>query len=78
MAKQKLVETFSTNHQLFEDLEKYKEFCADYGYKFDESNLYDMRNYSYQQFCKFITHKNFKDQWADDARKMIAIEDFDV
>lgn len=57
-------------NQIFEDLEKYKEFCVDFGYRFDESTLYDMRNYAYQQFNKFLSHKNFKDQWADDARKM--------
>ena len=56
--------------QIFEDLEKYLEFCRDYGYKFDESTLYDMRSYAYQQYSKFTAHKNFKDQWADDARKM--------
>jgi hypothetical protein len=56
--------------QLFEDLEKYKEFCVWYGYKYDESSLYDMRNYAYQQYNKFVAHKNFKDQWAEDAKKM--------
>ncbi len=56
--------------QIFEDLEKYREFCVDYGYKFDESTLYDMKHYAFQQYNKFIQHKNFKDQWMDDARKM--------
>ena len=59
--------------QIFEDLENYRDFCVSYGYKFDESTLYDMRHYAYQQFTKFVGHKNFKDQWADDARKMNAI-----
>jgi hypothetical protein len=59
-----------TVHQIFDDLEKYKEFCVDYGYKWDESTLYDMRNYAYQQYTKFAGHKNFKDQWAEDTRKM--------
>ncbi len=48
MAKQ----TFQPNprvHQIFEDLEKYLEFCADYGYKFDEATLYDMRSFPYRQ-----------------------------
>lgn len=60
-------------HQIFDDLEKYRQFCIDYGYKIDESTLYDMRSYAYQQFTKFVGYKNFKDQWADDARKMNAI-----
>jgi hypothetical protein len=60
--------------QIFDDLDKYREFCAGHGYKFDESTLYDMRSYAFQQFTKFIAHKNFKDQWADDARKMNAVQ----
>lgn len=59
--------------QIFDDLDKYREFCVDYGYKFDESTLYDMRNYAYQQYTKFTGHKNFKDQWAEDTRRMNAL-----
>jgi hypothetical protein len=65
--------TFAPNprvRQIFNDLELYQEFCADYGYKFDESSLYDMRSYAFQQFSKYSAGKNFKDQWADDARKL--------
>ena len=65
--------TFASNpkvRQIFNDLELYQEFCADYGYKFDESSLYDMRSYAFQQFSKYSASKNFKDQWADDARKL--------
>lgn len=54
--------------QIFEDLEKYLGFCQDYGYKFDESTLYDMRSYAYRQFQKFVTGKEPKDQWAEDAK----------
>jgi hypothetical protein len=62
-----------TVQQIFQDLENYKEFCVDYGYKWDESTLYDMRNYTYQQYTKYAGHKNFKDQWAEDTRKMNSI-----
>ena len=65
--------TFAPNpkvRQFLNDLELYREFCIDYGYKFDESSLYDMRNYAFQQFSKYSAGKNFKDQWADDARKL--------
>lgn len=58
--------------QIFDDLEKYREFCVDYGYKFDEATLYDMRHYAWQQYQKFVGHKNFKDGWAEDAKKMTA------
>jgi hypothetical protein len=65
--------TYQSNpkvRQIFNDLELYREFCADYGYKFDEATLGDMRSYAYQQFSKYSAGKNFKDQWADDARKL--------
>jgi hypothetical protein len=65
MAKQKLTGTFSTQHQLFDDLDKYKEFCVDFGYKFDEATLYDMRNYVYRQHNKQMAGKPVKDNWAD-------------
>jgi hypothetical protein len=54
--------------QIFDDLEKYKEFCVYYGYKFDEANLYDMKQFSYRQHTKQLAGKQPKDQWADDAR----------
>lgn len=65
MAKPKLTGTFSTENQLFQDLENYKEFCVDYGYKYDEATLYDMRNYVYRQHNKQLTGKSTKDNWDD-------------
>ena len=64
--------TFTSNpkvRQIQNDLELYLEFCADYGYKYDESTMYDMRSYVFQQFSKYMAGKNFKDQWAADAQK---------
>lgn len=64
--------TLSSNpkvRQIFNDLELYLEFCADYGYKYDESTLGDMRSYVFQQFSKYMSGKNFKDQWFEDAKK---------
>ena len=54
--------------QIFEDLEKYLEFCQDYGYKFDEASLYDMRNFAFRQFQKFAAGKPAKDQWTEDTK----------
>lgn len=51
--------------QIFEDLEKYLGFCQDYGYKFDESDLYNQRSYVYRQYSKSITGKPAKDQWEE-------------
>ena len=60
--------TFQPNprvRQIFEDLEKYLAFCQDYGYKYDEATLYDMRNFVYRQHTKQLAGKWAKDSWAD-------------
>jgi hypothetical protein len=54
--------------QIFDDLEKYLEFCVDYGYKFDEAHLYDMRQFAYRQYDKLKSGKYPKNCWADDRR----------
>ncbi len=68
MAKQKLGGTFSTNHQLFEDLEKYLDFCRTFGYKFDESDLYSNKSFVHRQFTKYLSGKPVKDNWELDAK----------
>ena len=40
--------------QTWEDLDNYREFCVDYGYKFNESDLYNFRSYAFQQFNKHV------------------------
>ena len=67
MAKQQ-TQSNSRVNQIFEDLEKYLEFCQDYGYKFDESTLYDMRSFAFRQHQKQIVGKWAKDQWQEDTR----------
>lgn len=67
--------TFQPNHkvrQIFEDLEVYKEFCVDYGYKYDEATLYDMRSFVFRQFNKAMTGKPAKNSWDEDARRLHA------
>lgn len=51
--------------QIFEDLEKYLDFCQTFGYRYDESTLYDMRNYVFRQFNKYSTGKPVKDNWDE-------------
>lgn len=51
--------------QIFEDLEKYLSFCVDYGYKYDENDLYNQRSYVYRQYTKFATGKQAKNQWDE-------------
>lgn len=53
--------------QIFDDLEQYLEFCRNYGYKFNEGDLYNWKSYAYQQFNKFLQGKPAKDMWTQDA-----------
>ena len=71
MAKQSYQSNPRVN-QLFDDLENYLAFCQDFGYKYDEATLYDMRSYVYRQHQKQLTGKWPKDQWSEDARKFYA------
>ena len=54
--------------QIFEDLEKYREFCVDYGYVFDEAHLYDMKQFSYRQHSKQLSGKQPKNNWIEDSK----------
>jgi hypothetical protein len=67
MAKQQYQPNARVN-QIFDDLEKYLEFCQDYGYKYNEADLYDQRSYVFRQFNKYMTGKPAKNQWVEHAR----------
>jgi hypothetical protein len=54
--------------QIFEDLENYLDFCRDFGYKFDQADLYSQKSFAYRQFTKFVAGKPAKDMWAVDAK----------
>lgn len=55
-------------NQIFEDLEKYLEFCVKYGYKFDEIDLYSNKSFAFRQFTKYLSGKPAKDNWELDAK----------
>ena len=64
--------TIKPNHrvtQVFDDLEQYLLFCQNYGYKYDEKDLYNWKSYAYQQFNKFVNGKYAKDMWQQDSRR---------
>jgi hypothetical protein len=50
---------------IFDDLDTYRQFCVDFGYKFDEATLYDMRSYAYRQHQKNLAGKPAKDNWEE-------------
>lgn len=56
-------------NQIFNDLDRYRNFCREYGYRFNEADLYNQKNYIYRQFQKFIAGKPVKNQWEFDLIK---------
>ena len=56
--------------QIFEDLEQFLLFCQDYGYKYNEADLYNWKSYAFQQFSKYSQGKFAKDMWLQDARRV--------
>jgi len=63
---------FKPNHRLteiFEDLETYLAFCQDFGYRYNEADLYNFKSYAWQQYSKHAQGKNAKNMWSEDARR---------
>lgn len=69
MSKPKIVKNPKVD-QILDDLEKYFNFCRDYGYRYNEADLYNWKSYSFQQYNKFQNGKRAKDMWMHDAAKM--------
>ena len=55
--------------ELFDDLEKYLDFCRDYGYRYNEADLGNWKSYAYQQFNKFLQGKPAKNMWDQVIRQ---------
>ena len=70
MAKSEKRVNNSRVNQIFEDLEDYLAFCKDYGYKFDEAELYNQRSFAYRQYCKVLQGKPAKDMWEVDGKSV--------
>ena len=54
---------------VFEDLDQYLDFCRNFGYRFNEGDLYNWKSYAYQQFNKFMQGKPAKDMWTIDSQR---------
>lgn len=55
--------------QTWAELDRFRNFCVAYGYKFNPASLNNMRHYACQQFSKFKQGKKAKDQWLYDAHR---------
>lgn len=56
-------------NQIFDDLDNYRNFCRDYGYVFNEAELYSNRSLTYKQFQRYRQNKSVKNQWEFDLAK---------
>jgi len=64
--------TYKSNPRVIEiqdDLEKLLEFCQDYGYRYNEADLYNFKSYAWQQYNKYSQGKNAKNMWDEDLRR---------
>lgn len=52
-----------------DDLDLFRDFCVEYGYRFREEDLYNFKSYAWQQYNKYIQGKNAKNMWVEDARR---------
>ena len=59
--------------QIFDELERFQEFCQDYGYRYDESNLRNFKSYAWQQYSKHSQGKYAKNMWQEDARRFSGV-----
>ena len=48
---------------VWEDLDRYLNFCVDYGYRYDPADLYNNKSYPFQQYRKLEAGKDPKDMW---------------
>lgn len=69
MASNNPKNSLSRVKQIFDDLDNYRNFCRDHGYRFDEADLYSQRSYVYRQYQKFTSGKSVKNQWEVDIVK---------
>ena len=64
--------TIKSNPRVIEiqdDLEKLLEFCQNYGYRYNEADLYNFKSYAWQQYNKYSQGKNAKNMWDEDTRR---------
>lgn len=61
--------TTTNVNQIFNDLDILRNFCREYGYRFDERDLYNQRSNTYKQFLRVRAGKPVKSQWEADLEK---------
>lgn len=60
----------SAFNQVFDDLDRFLAFCRDYGYVYNEEELYSNRSAAWRQFQRFEAGKSARNQWEEDSRRL--------
>lgn len=56
--------------QVFNDLDSYKRFCIQFGWPYNEADLYNTDKRSYQSFVDFKEGKRVPNNWVKDQKNM--------
>lgn len=54
--------------RIFEDLEQYKRFCKEFGWYFNEADLYNKQSEGYNEFCRFKEGTRIPKNWIRDGK----------
>jgi hypothetical protein len=56
--------------KVFDDLERFRAFCVEYGHNFNPAHLYRENNNVYKDFVKFSKGREPRNRWTEDAKKL--------
>mgnify|MGYP006270997071 CR=1 FL=1 len=56
-------------NEIFDDLDKYREFCVDYGRVFNEAELGDQRSQNWIDYQRFSRGKFVRNHWDGPPKK---------
>ena len=60
-------------NEIFSELDRFKEFCQEYGYRYNEADLRNFKSYAWQQYSKYSQGKYAKNMWQEDARRFSGV-----
>ena len=61
--------TKATVDRIFNDLEKFRAFCVEFGLQYNPANLYRENSNAYKDFVKYQKGRDPRNRWVDDAKK---------
>lgn len=55
--------------KIFDDLEKFRAFCVEFGINYNPAHLYRENSNSYKDFVKYQKGREPRNRWIEDAKK---------